>query len=128
MENKELTENESNDPIISLIEKLFQARDIIHLAHLKTESYAQHKALDEAYGYLLEYADKFTEETQGMEEQLLDINIPSSTWQEPLPFLIDLKEYAMSIRESLEYEFQKNISDELVGDLSKSIYLLTFLK
>lgn len=128
MENKELTESESNDPIISLIERLFQARDIIHLAHLKTESYAQHKALDEAYGYLLEYADKFTEETQGMEEQLLDINIPSSSWQEPLSFLTEFKEYVMSIRENLEYEFQKNISDELVGDLSKSIYLLTFLK
>ena len=32
----------TKSPLIDLVEKLFQSRDMMHLAHLKSNSYAQH--------------------------------------------------------------------------------------
>ena len=40
-----------------LFSKLFNARDVIHLAHLKTPSYAAHKALNDLYDALPGHAE-----------------------------------------------------------------------
>lgn len=45
--------------------KFFEARDQIHLIHLNTTSYAEHKALDLFYKEWLELVDKFIETYQG---------------------------------------------------------------
>lgn len=43
----------------------FEARTAAHIAHLKTKSYAAHKALDEFYHGIIETADAFLEAYQG---------------------------------------------------------------
>ena len=40
-------------------------RDLAHLAHWKTKSYAEHKALNEFYDSVLELIDGFVEQYQG---------------------------------------------------------------
>jgi hypothetical protein len=40
---------------------LFGARDIAHMFHLNTTSFAQHKALEELYELLVDHADKWAE-------------------------------------------------------------------
>jgi len=57
---------------------LFQSRDMMHLMHLKTESFAEHKALNAYYDGILEFTDSFTESYFGYYGRL-DITIPQST-------------------------------------------------
>jgi hypothetical protein len=48
-----------------LIEKMFHARDASHIAHWKTNSYAQHKALGNYYDSVVELLDDYIEAYQG---------------------------------------------------------------
>lgn len=116
------------DYIVELIEKLFESRDIIHLTHLKTNSYAVHVALNDYYEGILDFADNLTESTQGCTGKLLDITIPQSTSKDPITHLTELKEYVLKTRNLLDYEFQKNITDEITALISKTLYKLKFLK
>ena len=50
---------------IRVLRTLFQVRDQAHFLHLKTTSYAEHKALDEFYEGWLDLADSFVEPYQG---------------------------------------------------------------
>ena len=118
----------TKSPLIDLVEKLFQSRDIMHLAHLKTTTYAQHVALGDYYDSVLGFADDLLETYQGCEGKLADLSIPASTYKEPLTHLKEMKECLLGCRESLEYDFQKNIVDEITDLVAKTIYKLTFLK
>ena len=48
-------------------------RDMAHLAHWKTKSYAEHKALNTFYDELLELIDGFVEQYQGYTGKRMDI-------------------------------------------------------
>ena len=80
------------DPLIDLVEKLFQSRDIMHLAHLKSNSYAAHVALGDYYDSVLGFADDLVETYQGCEGKLADINILACCYKEPLTHLKEMKE------------------------------------
>lgn len=47
------------------VSKALFDRDAAHIAHWKTKSYAEHKALNEFYDELLELIDGFVEQYQG---------------------------------------------------------------
>ena len=51
--------------IDQFIGTLFLARDVAHREHLRTKSYAQHKALGHFYDDVIELADKLAEAYQG---------------------------------------------------------------
>ena len=51
---------------------MFAGRTVTHIQHLKTKSYAEHKALNEFYDGIVDLADDLAEATQGQYE-LLDI-------------------------------------------------------
>ena len=44
---------------------MFMSRTYAHMCHLKTKSYATHKALDEFYTEIVDLADDLAEATQG---------------------------------------------------------------
>jgi hypothetical protein len=48
-----------------IIGLLFFARNVTHIEHLKTKSYAQHKALGHFYDDVIDLADKLAEAYQG---------------------------------------------------------------
>jgi len=50
---------------VEFVTFLFSTRDCIHLQHLNTTSFAEHKALNEFYDEWLELADTFIETYQG---------------------------------------------------------------
>jgi hypothetical protein len=61
------------DPMVTLsaelscfVANLFGARDLAHAYHLHTNSFSQHKALEELYGLLTDHADKWAEVGQGI--------------------------------------------------------------
>ena len=51
--------------IEKLIERLFHARNAAHIAHWKTKSYAEHKALEHYYEDVIEQLDSLIEAYQG---------------------------------------------------------------
>jgi hypothetical protein len=51
--------------IEDLIERLFHARNAAHIAHWKTKSYAEHKALGHYYEDVIEQLDDLIEAYQG---------------------------------------------------------------
>ena len=55
------------------VSKVLVVRDAAHLAHWKTKSYAEHKALAEFYDELLELIDGFVEQYQGYYGDRMDI-------------------------------------------------------
>lgn len=110
-----------------LFSKLFHARDVIHLAHLKTPSYAAHKALNEAYDYLLDFADDFVEMEQGIAGTTLDFSIPSASYQEPIAFLKELNSFLTSIK-GMYCDATINKIEELQGNINQTLYKLTILK
>lgn len=118
----------TSNPVVELAQKLFHSRDVIHLAHLKTTSYAAHKALGDFYDGILDFADELIETAQGCEQMLMSVEIPAAKYEEPLPYLLKLKEEVIGMRDKLEYEFQKNISDEITALIAKTCYKLKFLK
>ena len=45
---------------------MFAGRTVTHIQHLKTKSYAEHKALNEFYDEIIDLADGLAEATQGV--------------------------------------------------------------
>jgi hypothetical protein len=107
-----------------MLSKLFHARDVIHLAHLKTTSYAAHKALNKAYEYLLDFADDLTEMEQGKAGTTFDLTIPSASYEEPVSFLKDLNMYLTSVK-GMYCDATINKIEELQGNINQTLYLLS---
>lgn len=107
---------------------LFKTRDLIHFAHLKTTSYSQHKALDEAYSYLLEFADELTEKLQGVECRILNLSISASSSEitDNVSHFQGCVQYLTNIKSNFTSDII-NIIEELIGDLNQTIYKLKFL-
>jgi hypothetical protein len=84
----------------NLIAQLFAARDLAHMLHLRTRSFAQHLALNDLYEGLLEGADTVAELYQGKYGIL---NIPATTalvfqTQDAQTFIRELAIWAESSR------------------------------
>jgi hypothetical protein len=58
-------DSESQCSMALFIKTLFKARDIAHIIHLGTNSYAAHVAMNDLYNQLVEHADRFAETYQG---------------------------------------------------------------
>lgn len=111
---------------------------MVKLFHWKTHSFATHKATDELYESLNEHIDKFIEVllgktgsrinlTQKRSVSLIDLNSQSSLKARIEQF----KKYLVSLNTnkavaSMNDTDLMNIRDEILGDLNKFLYLLTF--
>lgn len=110
-----------------LVKKLFEARQAAHQAHLKTRSFAAHKALNEFYDGILEIADELAEVVQG-EFGLLDLTVgPIAT---PEDITVYLKELATLLKAAGQLvpgiqSYHLNIIDEVLALTYKTLYLLT---
>ena len=111
---------------------------MIKLFHWKTHSFATHKATDELYDSLNENIDKFIEVLLGKTGSRIDllrnktITLIDLNSQEQLEskigyfknYLVGLNNYkSLSLMTNTDL---LNIRDEILGDLNKFLYLLTF--
>lgn len=113
--------------IESFIGELFMYRNLIHLAHLSTQSYAAHMALSDLYTGLLEHIDTLAETVQT--ETILNISIPACNCGEAnVSCANSLLECVRNKRHVFPYSFQQNICDEIEALASSTIYKLKFLK
>ena len=107
--------------------QLFQSRDIMHLAHLQTTSYATHKALQKYYEGILELTDDLIESYMGTLNKRVNLKIPASEYVNPESHLKYLKEYMMKHRGVFgkDNSHIQNIVDEIIALITKTQYLLT---
>jgi hypothetical protein len=106
-----------------LIGTLFQSRDAMHIAHLQTTSFAEHKALNAYYDGILDLTDTFTEAYFGRNKRV-EIIIPESKVLDATTHLKELRSTLDSERNNYPSELQ-NIIDEMIGLIDKILYLLT---
>jgi hypothetical protein len=102
---------------------LFQSRDTMHIAHLQTTSFAEHKALNGYYDGILELTDKFTETYFGRFKRV-EIVIPESKNMDAISHLKEMQSTVDSERTNYPSELQ-NIMDEMLGLINNTLYLLT---
>lgn len=102
---------------------LFQSRDAMHIAHLQTTSYAEHKALNGYYDGILDLTDTFIEAYFGRFKRV-EIIIPESKVLDAISHLKELQSIVDTERNNYPSELQ-NIMDEMLGLIDKTLYLLT---
>lgn len=102
---------------------LFQSRDMMHIAHLQTTSFAEHKALNAYYDGILELTDSFSEAYFGKYKRT-EIVIPESKNIDSVNHLKELMAILETERINYPSELQ-NIIDEMLGLVDKTLYLLT---
>jgi hypothetical protein len=111
---------------------LFLGRDIAHRVHLKTRSYAEHKALNEFYDEIVDLADAFAEAYQGRYNELLDIPLLTNDKKGTIADVLEnQKKWIEDNRESICPRSETalhNIIDEAVGLYLSTLYKLRFLK
>ena len=110
-----------------VIAQLFQSRDMMHIAHLQTTSYAEHKALNRYYDELLDLIDSLIESYFGCIGKRLPIKIPGSDYVNPVLHLNQMKDYMMKHRNTfgVDRTHIQNIIDEIIALITKTQYLLT---
>ena len=103
-------------------------RDDAHIAHWKTKSYAEHKALNEFYDGVLELIDGFVEQYQGYYGVRMDIEREGGTSSQIRKALEGTMEWIESSRyeicDSRETPLQNTI-DEIVRLYQNTLYMLT---
>ena len=111
---------------------------MVKLFHWKTHSYATHKATDQLYDSLNDNMDKFIEVLLGKTGSRIDlmskktISLIDLNSQESLKSkIMSLKSYLVGLNNNKALSTMSNsdlfnIRDEILGDLNKFLYLLTF--
>jgi hypothetical protein len=104
---------------------LFQSRDMMHLTHLDTRSFAEHKALDFYYSGILDLTDSFTEKYFGRNGRV-EIVIPEAKKQDAVTHLKELRAVIEAERDNYSTDLQ-NIMDDMIGHVNETLYLLTLV-
>lgn len=102
---------------------LFQSRDISHLIHLNTSSYAEHMSLGKYYDELLGQIDSFTEVYFGRNKRL-PITIPEAKVMDAFDHLKEMQKMLDSERNNYPSELQ-NIIDEMLNNVNNTLYRLS---
>lgn len=115
-----------------LIAILFLSRDLAHRAHLRTTSYAQHKALGSFYDGIVDLADSLAEAYQGRNGLMKDIPLLEDDEEGDIA---DVLQSYMDIIEDTRYKAVpkedspiQNKIDEVVGLYLTTLYKLRNLK
>lgn len=111
------------------IGKLFHARDVAHLFHLKTNSYAAHKASNEFYDSILDLTDSLIESYQG-KNGIISLMIPASYTETSTDLIAYLKELLTCLETECPFKDsdELNIIDEIKSLIKQTLYKLTYLK
>jgi hypothetical protein len=118
--------------IEQLMAILFLSRDLAHREHLRTKSYAQHKALQSFYEEIVEQADSLAEMYQGRNGIIEDIPLMDD---EASDDIADTLESYMKMIEDARYKAVdktdtpiQNQIDTVVGLYLTTLYKLRNLK
>lgn len=104
--------------------KLLHSRNVAHLVHLSTTSFAKHKALDTYYNELLDLFDDLVETSFGSIGRQ-NIIVPEAKVEDIDNHLQSLRGYIEGARNIFIGSHLQNIIDEIVSLIDHTVYLLT---
>lgn len=113
-----------------IVSLLFNARTNMHIAHLQTKSYAEHKALDEFYSAVVDLADRFAECVQGQHGVITGYTMGTLHEGSAEEFLSDNLSMLQLFRASLDSATEGHliqIIDDCIELYTSTIYKLTIL-
>lgn len=112
-----------------LIMRCFHARTVAHVLHLKTRSYAAHKALQKFYDEIVDLADEFAEAYIGCNGLIEDYPATCRMSSDAVTMLTDLYDWIDENRAGVSDESHlQNIIDEIQSLIDATRYKLKFLK
>ena len=114
-----------------LVSCLFHSRTQVHVFHLQTNSYAEHKALNEYYDEIVDLTDGLIETFQGKYGILVDYSsLPLKNYTDNaqvVGYFIQLAEVVQVMREDFEDSYLQNQIDNVVELIESTKYKLRFL-
>lgn len=118
--------------MVQLISRIFAARNLAHVQHWKTQSYAQHQALAGFYDEVIELLDTLVEAYQGAAGLIEDVP-PSDEKRKPADILEALRDDVVWIKKNCStccknISALENIVDEIVALYLSTIYKLENLR
>lgn len=117
----------SRNTIPQLVAELLESVTVIHKFHLKSKSYAEHKALQTYYESIGDLADTLFE-TSAWENNSVDIPEPIINDSTPVNYLIKLATFVEQVRLTTTYSDLQNQMDEVKSLIFSTLYKLKNLK
>ncbi len=117
--------------IAEMIMRCFHSRTVAHVLHLKTRSYAAHKALNEFYDEIVGLTDSLAEAYQGDYGLIDDYPARFRMFPDGLALMDDLSEWIEKNRAEVcdkDDTYLQNIVDEIMALIRSTQYKLRFLK
>ena len=113
----------------TFVSTLLHSATNTHFMHFQTESYSEHKALQEYYEGIVELVDNFTEAYQGAYDKIKTYPDDFHLAKNPQRYLKSLCDFVEEIRKELPQDTQlQNIVDEIAQLIDSTQYKLRFLK
>lgn len=110
---------------------LLHSATITHFMHLKSKSYAEHKALGAYYDEVIDLVDTVAESIQGCYQELIEDypTVFANPAVEPLAYILSLKDFVAKTRDKLPQDSNiQNEVDNIVTLIDSTAYKLKFLK
>jgi len=109
--------------------KLFEARNFAHMAHLRTKSYAQHKALGHFYEEIVELADSLYETYAGQYGQIKFNAGPPVKEEDTVRYMESFGKMMLEAHKLIDEKdtHLHNILDEIIALAYQTNYKLKFL-
>ena len=116
--------------VSTLFAKLFESRNFAHYVHLRTKSYAQHKALNSFYEDIVELSDSLYETYAGKYGQIRFDAGASVKEEDPIKYFENMGDMLSDAQDFFNEKDTHliNILDEIKALIYRTLYKLKFLK
>ena len=130
VENK--TENRSNSGFENMVSTLLHSQTQVHIFHLQTKSYSEHKALQGYYEGIDSLVDGIIESHQGKYDIIKNYDsIKTEDYQsseQVMSYFKSLDEMINGVRKNVKESFIQNQIDTVQELIYSTLYKLRFLK
>lgn len=115
--------------IEQLVGRVFAARNIAHIQHFTTKSYAAHQALGEFYEEVIEALDQLVECYQGQFDVIGDVDIAHPEVKDIVAHLREEADWIEANRDEIAGDSSSvgNLVDNLVSVYTRTVFKLSRL-
>jgi hypothetical protein len=133
LEQEEIEQEQmNNEEFCDMVSRILHSRSQVHVFHLQTESYAEHKSLNDYYDSIGDLYDGLVESYQGKygiitKVKSFEIEQYESN-QQIISYFMTLSNEIESRRTSVEDSYLQNQIDTVLELIFSTLYKLRFLK
>jgi len=125
-------QKESKTTFVSLVSRLLDSQRQVHIFHLQTKSFAEHKALQDYYDAIGDIVDGIVESYQGKYGIVTGwksvATIEYQSTEQCIGYLKTLSEETLKVYGMIKDTYIQNQLDEVTALINSTLYKLRFLK